>query len=127
MFDRILKAYTGLIDQEESDDRIKMTQNQALQALFDIKFLFGLFDLKSIHFVTSSATATSDDQIMNKMFERVVEDYKGVCSRLESLVDPFDFDICSPFIQSNINKAISRSLVRYYFEFNWLFLNNDFI
>lgn len=111
MFDRILKAYSGLIDQEEAEDRIKMTQNQALQALFDIKFLFGLFDLKSIHFVTSSATATPDDQIVNKMFERVVEEHKSLCSRLESLVDPFDFDICSPFIQSNINKAISRSLV----------------
>ncbi len=65
--------------------------------LFDLKFLYILFDLK----VT----------LINK--QQIQDDYKNVCSQLESFIDPFDYDICLPFIQSNINKSIARTSTLY--------------
>jgi hypothetical protein len=68
-----------------------------MQMLFDLKFLYILFDLK----VT----------LINK--QQIQDDYKNVCSQLESFIDPFDYDICLPFIQSNINKSIARTSTLY--------------
>jgi hypothetical protein len=68
-----------------------------MQMLFDLKFLYILFDLK----VT----------LINK--QQIQDNYKNVCSQLESFIDPFDYDICLPFIQSNINKSIARTSTLY--------------
>lgn len=65
--------------------------------LFDLKFLYILFDLKV--------------NLINK--QQIQDDYKNVCSQLESFIDPFDYDICLPFIQSNINKSIARTSTLY--------------
>ncbi len=114
IFDLILNAYKVLLEKqdavsENSSNRIKLTQNQSLQLLFDLKFLFSLFDLKSINFVSSS----NEDTNLSKLFTKVFDEYKNVCSELESIIDPFDYDISSPFIQSNITKSISRSVVNF--------------
>jgi hypothetical protein len=68
-----------------------------MQMLFDLKFLYILFDLKV--------------NLINK--QQIQDDYKNVCSQLESFIDPFDYDICLPFIQSNINKSIARTSTLY--------------
>lgn len=94
MFELVLKSYKKVIDLETS---IKLTQNQAMQILFDIKFLFVLFDLKL--------------NLINK--QSLQDEYKNICSQLESFIDPFDYDICIPFIQSNITKLIARTTTLY--------------
>lgn len=94
MFELVLKAYNKIITVETS---IKLTQNQAMQILFDLKFLFVLFDLKL--------------NLINK--QPLQDEYKNICSQLESFIDPFDYDICTPFIQSNITKSIARTTTLY--------------
>ena len=90
-------------DGTDLSDRLKLTQNQALQIIFDLKYLFTLFDFKSY--------ATSNENEKVKL-SRMLDDYQSVTSQFESMIDPFDYDICLPFIQSNINKCITRSNVR---------------
>lgn len=109
----VLEIYNNLIALSETNDlkRIKITQNQSLQMLFDIKFLNSLFDIKSSNYLNS--TNESNDRI--EAFNKIQQDFKDVCSRLESLIDPFDYDICVPFLQSNISKAIARYAVIHFF------------
>jgi hypothetical protein len=89
-----------------SDDKIKLTQNQALQFLFDLKYVFNLFDMKSVLLTPKQETdeATVDPN-------KLLDDFKNVCTDLETLIDPFDYDICLPFLQSNVNKFVARSTV----------------
>lgn len=106
VFELIIKAYQAIVLKQNSNDNeksIKLTQNQSLQMLFDIRFLYTLFDLKSFQIMT-----TDKDNI-----NRIQEEYKKLTSDLEGFIDPFDYDICSPFIQSNISKSISRSSALY--------------
>lgn len=70
-----------------------ITQNNALQMIFDLKYLNLLFDIKE---------NTSSD---------LFNEYKLIYSDLETFIDPFDFDILTPFIQSNVNKAFARTSV----------------
>lgn len=95
-------AYKDIVSKQSSDESkksIKLTQNQSLQMLFDLRFLYSLFDLKSL--VISDKTKITHIQ----------SEYKKLSSDLEGFIDPFDYDICSPFIHSNISKAIARSSV----------------
>ena len=103
VFNQILTSLKSLLEKQndKATDTIKITQNQALQMLFDIKFLFALFDIKA-----NQTTNENNKQIL-------IEEFKSVCALLESLVDPFDYDICLPFMQSNITKAINRSTALY--------------
>lgn len=106
VFELILEYYTLLAAKsqgnglEQDTMSIKLTQNQSLQMLFDIRFLYSLFDIKS--FVLSAERSH---------MSRIQTDYKQLNSDLEALIDPFDYDICSPFIQSNITKSIGRTAV----------------
>ncbi|RNA42051.1 conserved oligomeric Golgi complex subunit 1, partial [Brachionus plicatilis] len=102
----VLEVYNNLLTLSQTVDkkRIKITQNQSLQMLFDIKFLHTLFDLKPSNYLNS--TNESADRV--ETFNKIQQDFKEICSRVESLIDPFDYDICVPFLQSNISKAISR-------------------
>lgn len=95
-FDEIFEA---IRNQDEQKTKQILTQNQSLQTLFDLKFLFAFFDVKS-------------DELSDK--------FKRVTGQYESLIDPFDFDICMPFIQSNITKSVIRTSVCifYYLEFS---------
>lgn len=116
VFSHILNIYKSFLTQQQSetnsdDLRIKLTQNQSLQALFDLKFLYALFDLKSSSLLTNNSTDPNDNQ--SKLYSKIIEDFKSVCSLLESFIDPFDYDICTPFMQSNIAKSISRSVTLY--------------
>lgn len=97
-------AYKDIVSKQSSDESkksIKLTQNQSLQMLFDLRFLYSLFDLKSL--VISDKTKITHIQ----------SEYKKLSSDLEGFIDPFDYDICSPFIHSNISKAIARSSALY--------------
>jgi hypothetical protein len=70
-----------------------ITQNHALQMIFDLKYLNLLLDIKE----------NNNLDLFNE--------YKSIYSDLETFIDPFDFDILTPFIQSNVNKAFARTSV----------------
>ena len=116
VFEQVIVSYRAIVSQssEEQDSCIRLTQNQSLQMLFDLRFLYGLFDMKS--FVVSAE---------RERLSRIQNDYKQLNCDLESLVDPFDYDICSPFIQSNITKSIGRTAVTLFFI--WFGIHGKFI
>ena len=117
VFELILHSYTNLINEQQElkhqTDKIKITQNQALQMIFDLKFLYALFDLKS----SSFSTGLNENPTLNKVYNRVLDSYKNVCSLLETFIDPFDYDIVTPFMQSKISKCITRSAVTFVFYY----------
>lgn len=132
VLDLVLKFYLDLFNKNKNaihkagDQRIKLTQNQSLQILFDLKFLFNLFDFKSISLSmnspllsTSMSFSGSSNQIDHeaslKLYNKLNEEFKNVTDLYESLIDPFDYDICLPFMQSNIAKSITRSSVKFLF------------
>jgi hypothetical protein len=88
------EIFEAIRNQDEQKTKQILTQNQSLQTLFDLKFLFAFFDVKS-------------DELSDK--------FKQVTGQYESLIDPFDFDICMPFIQSNITKSVIRTSVCIFF------------
>ncbi len=118
-FHLILTSYKNIAnnhqgkEDDETNKRIKLTQNQSLQMLFDLKFLYALFDLKSMTYSNNSSPSKDSNKILNL---KLLDEYKELTNQLESLVDPFDYDICTPFMQSNISKAISRSTVIFCFS-----------
>ena len=117
MFAIILEYYKHLLEEQKnlnSNNKIKLTQNQALQLIFDLKFLHALFDFKSTGVYLN--VGSSENLELNKKFNKSIDDYKEVCALLETFVDPFDYDICVPFIQSKIAKCISRSAVNIFFK-----------
>ena len=124
LFDLILDAYKHMLNAQKNTslEKIKLTQNQALQIVFDLKFLYALFDFKSTGLYLNSAIHENTES--NKKFNKLIDEYKEVCSMLESFIDPFDYDICAPFIQSKISKCISRSAVFFckFFFLEFLFL-----
>lgn len=108
VFELIINTYKSRIIKQESineENSIKLTQNQALQMLFDLRFLYSLFDIKSL--------ISNDKGNLNAALNKIQDEYKMVNSDLEGFIDPFDYDICTPFIQSNISKSIWRSLALY--------------
>lgn len=94
VFEMVLNSYEKIITNVQS---IKLTQNQSMQMLFDLKFVYNLFDLKL--------------NLIGK--QNIQEEFKNICLKLEAIIDPFDYDICTPFIQSNINKTIARTATLY--------------
>lgn len=96
-------------------NKIVISQNQALQILFDLKFLSTLFDVKTIGMgpggspTSHSSQDIEDDDETRKLALKLNEAFKNVTGLYESLVDPFDYDICMPFIQSNVSKCIART------------------
>lgn len=105
VFELIINFYNKIVLGQNSGEHhgIKLTQNQSLQMLFDLRFLYNLFDIKSM--------SLNDKNSPGSVLNRIQLDYKNVSNELEALIDPFDYDICSPFIQSNITKSIARSNV----------------
>jgi hypothetical protein len=69
-----LQTYTNLLNQqqEHQTDKIKITQNQALQMIFDLKFLYALFDVKS----SSFSSGLNENPTLNKLYNRVLDSYK---------------------------------------------------
>ena len=101
VFKLIISAYNEVITEqkknldEQNNKMIKLTQNQSLQMIFDLRFLYTLFDMKSCNQA------------------EIHSHYKQVCGDLEGFIDPFDYDICMPFMQANITKSISRTSALY--------------
>lgn len=137
VLDLVLKSYRNLYEaanqkQTSSDEdhennkkpKTIITQNQALQILFDLKFLFTLFDIKSFGIGSPSSSFyvdQSQEELTREMTSKLNEAFKTTTGLYESLVDPFDYDICMPFIQSNVVKCIARSSVSSFYLLGFIF------
>lgn len=124
VLDLTLKTYQRLYERNQamSDstcEKLSLTQNQSLQIIFDLKYLFGLFEYKPS--LLASNTSEFDEQI-NTKYAKLIEEYKKVSALYESLIDPFDYDICLPFMQSNVAKALARSSVSFSHIYQYQFI-----
>ena len=73
------------------EHKSNLTQNQALQILFDLKFIMSILMGRAEH--ESSGFPDRLDL---------------VADTLESCVDPFDLDVFSPHISTNLNRQLQR-------------------
>ncbi|XP_036925837.1 conserved oligomeric Golgi complex subunit 1 isoform X2 [Sturnira hondurensis] len=96
---QVVAAYEKLSgeNQMKKEGAFPMTQNRALQLLYDLRYLHIVLaakgeDLKSGRSKQDSRTEK-------------VTDY------LEALIDPFDLDVFTPHLQSNLNRLVQRTSV----------------
>lgn len=73
------------------EDASDLTQKQAFQLLFDIRYV-------SLLMIARENTVLS--KLSNKACEAVLRH-----------IDPFDYDLFSPFVQSNVKRSVQRSLL----------------
>ncbi|KAL4228063.1 Golgi transport complex subunit 1 [Mactra antiquata] len=93
--DGIINTYKTLTDNNKPGSDSTITQQRALQLIFDVKFLRLVIPRK-------------DDSMENKKYQKKIEDVLG---KLEEIVDPFDLDVFSPYIQANLSKLLQRSAI----------------
>ncbi|XP_032451954.1 conserved oligomeric Golgi complex subunit 1 isoform X1 [Nasonia vitripennis] len=70
---------------------LDIRQKQAIQILFDVKYI-------------SLLMVPRDNKLL-------VEQSNKVCNSVISKIDPFDFDVFYPFINTNVKKGVQRSLL----------------
>lgn len=80
----VLAQYRALSEQE-------INQNQALQLLFDVKFV-----------MTFSVQRENAE---------LVAQSQSICDRLRSKIDPFDLDVFYSHLQMNVKRAVTQSQV----------------
>lgn len=82
--EKILGRYGALVTRE-------LHQTQALQLLFDVKFL------------TTLCVPRENVQLVAKS--------QSLCDNLRSKIDPFDLDVFYGYLQSNVQKCVFQSQV----------------
>ncbi|XP_051995960.1 conserved oligomeric Golgi complex subunit 1 isoform X1 [Xyrauchen texanus] len=84
-------------DTQSKDAALPMTQNRALQLLFDLRYL----------------NATLGARLEEGRSSRSQQDprIQQVCDSLESHIDPFDLDVFTPHLNSNLNRLSQRTSV----------------
>ncbi|XP_051242796.1 conserved oligomeric Golgi complex subunit 1 isoform X2 [Dicentrarchus labrax] len=93
-----LDHYQRLTQQPRSREGVfPMTQNRALQLLFDIRYL----------------NTTLGSRLEEGKGSRSHQDprFNDVCDWLESYIDPFDLDVFTPTLNSNLNRLSQRTSV----------------
>ncbi|NWR66379.1 COG1 protein, partial [Bucorvus abyssinicus] len=95
----VLAAYEQLVEekQEKKAGAFPMTQNRALQLLFDLRYLSIILTAKSEEAKTSRIKHDSG-------VEKVID-------FLEGHIDPFDLDVFTPHLNSNLNRLVQRTSV----------------
>ncbi|KFU93501.1 Conserved oligomeric Golgi complex subunit 1, partial [Chaetura pelagica] len=95
----VLAAYEKLMEekQEKKPGAFPMTQSRALQSLYDLRYLSIILAAKSEEGKTSRI---KHDAGMEK-----VTDF------LEGHIDPFDLDVFTPHLNSNLNRLVQRTSV----------------
>ncbi|XP_041737331.1 conserved oligomeric Golgi complex subunit 1 isoform X2 [Coregonus clupeaformis] len=96
--DLVLQEYQSLTHTtQDKDCPFPMTQNRSLQLLFDLRYL----------------TATLSTRLEEGKGFRSHQDprVQKVCDSLESYIDPFDLDVFTPPLNSNLNCLSQRSSV----------------
>ncbi|XP_041720061.2 conserved oligomeric Golgi complex subunit 1-like isoform X2 [Coregonus clupeaformis] len=96
--DLVLQEYQSLTHTtQDKDCPFPMTQNRSLQLLFDLRYLTA----------TLSTRLEEDKGFRSHQDPRV----QKVCDSLESYIDPFDLDVFTPPLNSNLNRLSQRSSV----------------
>ncbi|XP_010190439.1 PREDICTED: conserved oligomeric Golgi complex subunit 1, partial [Mesitornis unicolor] len=95
----VLAAYEKLMEekQEKKAGTFPMTQNRALQSLYDLRYLSIILRAKSEE---AKSSRIKPDSGMEK-----VTDF------LEGHIDPFDLDVFTPHLNSNLNRLVQRTSV----------------
>lgn len=68
-----------------------LSQKQAFQVLFDVKY-------------SSLLMIPRENKIQTDLSNKT-------CESILSKIDPFDYDVFNPFIHTNVKKSVQRSLV----------------
>ncbi|XP_042250017.1 conserved oligomeric Golgi complex subunit 1 isoform X2 [Thunnus maccoyii] len=93
-----LQHYHSLTQQARSKEGVfPMTQNRALQLLFDLRYLNTTLGSKTEE--GKSSRSHQDPRIHE------------VCDWLESYIDPFDLDVFTPPLNANLNRLSQRTSV----------------
>ncbi|KAK2188068.1 hypothetical protein NP493_145g03017 [Ridgeia piscesae] len=104
--DGIVTAYETFLDDNQKAsvtsgdtgyDQLTLTQNRALQMLFDLKFVMKIFPRKV------------DGQLGSKYQQRM----ERLEERLEKHIDPFDLDVFMPYMQQHVVSQTQRCSVMY--------------
>ncbi|XP_015735344.1 conserved oligomeric Golgi complex subunit 1 isoform X1 [Coturnix japonica] len=95
----VLAAYEKLMEekQDKKAGTFPMTQNRALQLLYDLRYLNIILTAKSEEAKTSRIKHDS-------RIEKVTD-------FLEGHIDPFDLDVFTPHLNSNLNRLVQRTSV----------------
>ncbi|KYO30915.1 conserved oligomeric Golgi complex subunit 1 isoform X1 [Alligator mississippiensis] len=95
----VLAGYEKLCEekQEKREGAFPLTQNRALQLLYDLRYLNIVLTAKSEEVKTSRVRQDS----------RV----EKVTDFLEGHIDPFDLDVFTPHLNSNLNRLVQRTSV----------------
>ncbi|NXL87587.1 COG1 protein, partial [Alectura lathami] len=95
----VLAAYEQLMEEkrEKKAGAFPMTQNRALQLLYDLRYLNVILTAKSEEAKTSRIKHDS-------RIEKVTD-------FLEGHIDPFDLDVFTPHLNSNLNRLVQRTSV----------------
>uniref|UniRef100_A0A8C5P4D7 Conserved oligomeric Golgi complex subunit 1 n=1 Tax=Jaculus jaculus TaxID=51337 RepID=A0A8C5P4D7_JACJA len=96
---QVVAAYEKLEEgkQMQKEGAFPVTQNRALQLLYDLRYL-------SIVLTTKGEEVKSGRSKQDSRFEKVTD-------RLEALIDPFDLDVFTPHLNSNLNRLVQRTSV----------------
>ncbi|KAM9177896.1 conserved oligomeric Golgi complex subunit 1 isoform 1-T1 [Mergus octosetaceus] len=95
----VLAAYEKLMEekQEKKAGAFPMTQNRALQLLYDLRYLNIILTARSEE---AKASRSKHDSRIEK-----VTDF------LEGHIDPFDLDVFTPHLNGNLNRLVQRTSV----------------
>uniref|UniRef100_A0A8C0VCH0 Conserved oligomeric Golgi complex subunit 1 n=1 Tax=Cyanistes caeruleus TaxID=156563 RepID=A0A8C0VCH0_CYACU len=94
----VLAAYEKLVEQkQEKVPGFPLTQSRALQLLYDLRYLSIILTAKSED--TKPSRIKQDSGI-----EKVID-------FLEGHIDPFDLDVFTPHLNSNLNRLVQRTSV----------------
>ncbi|KAM3598491.1 uncharacterized protein V6R79_018726 [Siganus canaliculatus] len=96
--DQVLHHYHSLSQEISSrEGAFPMTQNRALQMLFDLRYL----------------NTTLASRLEEGKSSRSHQDprFHKICDWLESYIDPFDLDVFTPPLNSNLNRLSQRTSV----------------
>ncbi|KAI5097598.1 conserved oligomeric Golgi complex subunit 1 [Silurus meridionalis] len=93
--DQVLAEYDKLTQNKGA--ALPVTQNRALQLLFDVRYL------------SAALTARLEDTRSSR--SQVQPRIQQICDALESHIDPFDLDVFTPHLNSNLNRLTQRTSV----------------
>ncbi|CAD7668195.1 unnamed protein product [Nyctereutes procyonoides] len=96
---QVVAAYEKLAEEKhvKKEGAFPMTQNRALQLLYDLRYL-------NIVLTARTEEVKSGRSKQDSRIEKVA-DY------LEALIDPFDLDVFTPHLNSNLNRLVQRTSV----------------
>lgn len=96
---QVVAAYEKFSEEKQmkKEGAFPMTQNRALQLLYDLRYL-------NIVLTTRGEEVKCARSKQDSRIEKVTDD-------LEALIDPFDLDVFTPHLNSNLHRLVQRTSV----------------